>query len=412
MTISGPEIMARLDALAQFSEDPDVLTRTYLTPQHRAAGEQLIVWMNDAGMKADFDAAGNVVGRYEGSDSDQPALLMGSHYDTVRNAGRYDGMYGIIAGIACVKALHENNERLPFAIEVIGFADEEGVRFNATLLGSRAVAGTFDPKLLDKIDAADVSMAEALRAYGLDPAHIAAAAHKPKQVLAYVETHIEQGPVLLSEDLPVGVVTAIAGATRFEINITGLAGHAGTVPMNLRRDAATAAAEALLFIEQRCGQVEGLVGTVGQLKVPNGATNVIPGCAEFSIDIRSGDDAVREAAVNDIVQHFDAITARRKVSFEVIKTHEAVAARCAPWLMEQFEVAVGRAGIKPRRLLSGAGHDAMAFPAITDIAMLFVRCGQGGISHHPDETMTTDDAELGAAVLLDFIRHFRPQQER
>lgn len=409
MTIVGADIMSRLDTLAQFSEDPDHLTRTYLTAQHRAAGEQLIAWMQAAGMKAGFDPVGNVIGRYEGDKPGLPALLIGSHYDTVRNAGRYDGLYGIVAAIACVQTLQQNQERLPFALEVIGFADEEGVRFNATLLGSRALAGTFDPALLNKTDSAGISMAEALRTYGLDPARVEMAVRQPDQVLAYVETHIEQGPVLLSEDLPVGVVSAIAGATRFQVQVTGLAGHAGTVPMNLRRDAAAAAAEALLYIEQRCQQTDDLIGTVGQLNVPNGATNVIAGTAEFSIDIRSGDDAVREAAVSNILQHFDTIAARRNVSFSVNKTHEAAAAVCAPWLMEQLENAIRRVDIQPRRLLSGAGHDAMALPTLTDIAMLFVRCGNGGISHHPDEIMSAADAEFAANLLLDFIRQFQSE---
>ena len=409
MTISGTEIMDRLEQLTACSEDPSALTRTFLTPPHKAAALLLQNWMEDAGMQAGFDPIGNMVGRYQGRREDAPVLLIGSHYDTVRNAGKYDGMYGIIAGIAAVKALHQKQERLPFAIEVIGFADEEGVRFGSTLLGSRAVAGTFDLSLLDKTDAEGVSMRQALRDYGLDPSRIETAAHEPEHVLAYVEAHIEQGPVLLSENLPLGIVTAIAGASRFQVKVTGLAGHAGTVPMNLRHDAAAATAEALLFIEQRCQGVESLVGTVGQLSVPNGATNVIPGSAEFSIDIRSGDDAVRQSAVNDVLAEFKAIEQRRQVAFEISKTHDAPAVVCAPWLMQQFESALQRTGLKPRYLPSGAGHDAMAFDGFCDVAMLFVRCGSGGISHHPDEQLSTEDAELGAAVLLDFIRHFQPQ---
>jgi hydantoinase/carbamoylase family amidase len=266
-------------------------------------------------------------------------------------------------------------------------------------------------KLLDKTDRDGISMAQALHDYDLDPAAIPALARKPGNVLAYTELHIEQGPVLETEQLPVGIVTAIAGATRFNVSITGLAGHAGTVPMHLRRDAAAAAAEAILAIERRCLQTEALVGTVGQLTIPNGATNVIAGSAEFSIDIRAADDAIRQAAIIDIRKEFDTIAARRRVGFELIKTHEAASAHCAPWLMEQLEAAVVRSGIPPRRLLSGAGHDAMAFSNLTAIAMLFVRCGNGGISHHPAETMSADDAETGSRVLLDFIRQFQPKQE-
>jgi hydantoinase/carbamoylase family amidase len=410
--LSGSQLMMRLETLAQFSEEREMLTRTYLTPSHRAAGEQIKNWMREAGMRADFDAAGNVVGRYEALEPGRPALLIGSHYDTVRNAGKYDGMLGIVSAIACVQQLHDDNRRLPFALEIIAFADEEGVRFGATLLGSNAVAGRFDMTLLDKCDSDGIRMAQALRDCGLDPRAIPAMARKPADVLAYVELHIEQGPVLEAENLPLGIVTAIAGATRFNARIQGLAGHAGTVPMPLRRDAAVAAAEAVLAIEQRCRRDEGLVGTVGQLSVPNGATNVIPGSAEFSIDIRAADDHLRAAAIADIQHEFDAIAARRDVTFELHKTHEAPAAQCAPWLMDQLEAAVTRAGIAARRLLSGAGHDAMAFSELTDIAMLFVRCGNGGISHNPLETLSTADAEFASRVLLDFIRRFQPVREQ
>jgi hydantoinase/carbamoylase family amidase len=280
------------------------------------------------------------------------------------------------------------------------------VRFGSTLLGSRAIAGNFNFDLLDQTDQAGISMRQALRDYGLDPSRVAMAAHEPSNVLAYVEVHIEQGPVLLNKSLPVGIVTAIAGASRFQIEVTGLAGHAGTVPMSLRYDAAAAAAEAVLFIEQRCQSVENLVGTVGQFTIPNGAVNVVPGSAEFSIDIRSGDDAVRRDAVNDVLAECQAIGQRRKVQFEITPRHDASAAVCAPRLMQQFEAAVQRSGLAPYSLPSGAGHDAMAFTDFCDIAMLFVRCGNGGISHHPDEQLSAEDAELGALVLLDFIRHF------
>jgi hydantoinase/carbamoylase family amidase len=405
----GAEVMDRLDQLAQFSELPGGLTRVYLSAEEKGAGELLIRWMAEAGMDAGFDAVGNVVGRYEGTEPGLPALLTGSHYDTVRNAGQYDGMLGVVSAISCIKALNEAGERLPFAIEVIGFADEEGVRFQSTLLGSRGVAGTLDTEILDKQDADGTTMAEALTAFGLDPARIGDAAHKAEEVLAYVELHIEQGPVLLNEELPVGVVTSIAGATRFAVTVTGLAGHAGTVPMGGRRDAAAAAAEMLLAIEDRCTGIDALVGTVGQLTVPDGATNVIPGAAAFSIDIRAGDDAIRESAVADVEAALSTIAERRNVTVELTRTHEAKSAICAPWLMDQIRDAIADAGIEPRYLMSGAGHDAMAFVDLTDIAMLFVRCGNGGISHHPDETMTEADADLSTAILLDIFRRFRPK---
>ncbi|MFO1351470.1 MAG: allantoate amidohydrolase [Gammaproteobacteria bacterium] len=402
--------MARLEEFARYSEEDQRLTRTYLTPVQRAAGEQLIAWMKEAGMRAGFDGVGNVIGRYEGVQPGLPALMIGSHYDTVRNAGKYDGALGILSAIACVEALHRAGERLPFAIEVAGFAEEEGVRFGATLIGSRAVAGNFDYGVLAKTDAAGVSVAAALRDFGLDPDAIGAVARKRGEVLAYLEIHIEQGPVLLSEGLALGIVTAIAGASRFQIRIEGQAGHAGTVPMRLRHDAAAAAAEALLFVERRCRSDERLVGTVGKLQVPNGAVNVIPGVAEFSLDLRSGDDAARRAALTEVLAEFDAIGARRGVTFNIVRTHDAGACTCAPWLMEQLAQSLRGLGIPERRLPSGAGHDAMALAALTDVAMLFVRCGNDGVSHHPDETMTVADAELSTLALFDFIRRFRPPQ--
>jgi hydantoinase/carbamoylase family amidase len=407
----GPEIMVRLERLGSISHDHGALSRHFLTPEHKTAGELIKGWMEEAGMKAGFDAIGNVVGRYEGVRPGLPVLLTGSHFDTVRNAGKYDGMLGVVTPISCVKALHVVGGRLPFAIEVIAFADEEGVRFNSTLLGSRAVAGTFDPTLLEKTDAQGITMAEGLRRFGLDPARVREAALNPKDVLGYVEIHIEQGPVLLNEGLPVGVVTSIAGANRFVVHVEGLAGHAGTVPMNHRQDAATAAAEMLLYIEKRCQAAESLVGTVGVLNVPNGATNVIPGVAEFTIDIRAGDDAIRKAAVADVLWEIEAIATRRKVKAVATVQHEAHASPCAPRIMEHIAEQIRAEGIEPRYLASGAGHDGMAISDMTDIGMLFVRCGNGGISHNPAETMTVEDADLGARIFLNVLRNF-PVKER
>jgi N-carbamoyl-L-amino-acid hydrolase len=356
------------------------------------------------------DAAGNVIGRYEAQTPGAPALLTGSHFDTVRNAGKYDGTLGILLPIACIRRWNEQGKRFPFAIEVIGFAEEEGVRFKATLLGSRAAAGTFDMAVLDNRDDSGQAMRDAMAAAGLHASGLAKAAYARDAVLAFVEVHIEQGPVLLNENLPLGVVTAISGASRFIVEVTGLAGHAGTVPMPLRRDAAMAAAEMGLWIEQRCQGIPGLVGTVGQFAVPNGAANVVPGSAVFSIDIRACEDAVREQAVADTLQAIERIAARRKVSASVRKTHEAPSVPCAPWLQEQLAASLDRCGVEARYLPSGAGHDAMAMAAIADVAMLFVRCGNGGISHHPDETMTAADAELAARAFMDFTEHFNTNQ--
>lgn len=405
-TETGARIMAWADTLAAHTEQPGMLTRTYLTEAHHGAAAQLAEWMREAGMTVRRDAAGNVIGRYEGATPDAPALLTGSHFDTVRDGGRYDGNLGVILPVACVAQWNRQGKRFPFAIEVVGFAEEEGVRFKATLLGSRAIAGTFDNNVLDNVDDSGQTMREVMRAAGFDPAGLPAAAHAREQVLAFVEVHIEQGPVLLNEGLPLGVVTAISGATRFVIELEGLAGHAGTVPMDMRRDAAMAGAEIGLFIERRCGGSPGLVGTVGQFNVPNGAANVVPGRAVFSIDIRAGEDAVRQAAVNDVLAEIERVCARRNVRVQVRKTHEAVSVPCAPWLQQQWADAIARQGLPVRHLPSGAGHDAMAIAAIADVAMLFVRCGNGGISHHPTEIMTAEDAASAAAVFSDFVEHF------
>jgi allantoate deiminase len=407
----GETIYARADELAAISEEPGKLTRVFLSPEQRRANDLVLAWMRDAGMEARVDAIGNVIGRYEGDQPGLPALVLGSHLDTVRDAGKYDGMLGVITAIACVATLHREGTRLPFAIEVIGFSDEEGVRFGATMLGSRAVAGTFDPTLLECRDDAGTTMAEALREFGLDPAALGRAAKRREEVLAYAELHIEQGPVLERQGLPVGCVTSINGATRFKVEVSGEAGHAGTVPMDGRRDALAAAAECVLAIERRCGAEPTLVGTVGRLETEPGAVNVIPGLVRFSIDIRAPDDGQRRRAVDDVVAEIDAIARRRGVDIQVKKSHELDAAPCAPWLIEQVDRAIAAEGIQPFRLPSGAGHDGMAMVALTDIGMIFVRCARG-ISHNPAEAINVADAEIGARVLLRFIRNFESRRAK
>ena len=326
----------------------------------------------------------------------------------MRDAGKYDGMLGVIAAIECVHSLNERGKRLPFAIEVVGFADEEGVRFSATLLGSRAVAGTFRPEVLDALDKDGISMSEAMRRFGLDPERVGEAAHRRDEVLAYAELHIEQGPVLEAEGLPVGVVTAINGATRFAVEVAGLAGHAGTVPMSLRQDALAAAAECVLAIERRCGSVPELVGTVGKLECLPGAVNVIPGKVRFTIDMRSPRDPERLAAVADVLRELQAIGERRNVAIKATKTHEGAVAPCAAWLQNQIGAAIEAEGLPVRKLPSGAGHDGMAMIELADIGMLFVRC-EKGISHNPAEAMTLADVETSARVFLRFIENFEPQ---
>lgn len=402
----GNEIMERLHLLAQYTEQDGMMTRTYLTPAHRGASGQIAAWMRDAGMSVRRDAVGNVIGRYEGSDAHTAVLMTGSHFDTVRNGGIYDGLLGILLPVSCISSWHQQGLRFPFPIEVVAFSEEEGVRFKAPMLGSRAIAGTFEQRVLKHIDDQGVTMLNAMKNADLDPTQIAAAAASPDSIAAFVEVHIEQGPVLLKEDLALGVVTAIAGATRYMLELTGIAGHAGTVPMTMRHDAAMAAAEFALYVEQRCSRIPDLVGTIGQWEIPNGATNVIPGRVVLSLDVRAGDDAERLAAIADITAELDRICVQRDVRSTLKKTYETSSAVCADWLQQGWRAALERKGCKTRSLPSGAGHDAMAIAAIAPIAMLFVRCGNGGISHNPLETMAMEDAALAAEVFMDFVENF------
>src|SRR5580692_6217290 len=405
----GDEIVGRINELAAISETPAHLARIFLTSEHRKAANLILAWMRAAGMQAQLDAIGNVCGRYEGERPGLPCLMLGSHYDTVRDAGKWDGPLGLITAISCVADLNRRGRRLPFAIEVIGFADEEGVRYASTLLGSRAVAGTFVESVLGTRDADGISMREALVQFGLDPDHVGAAARARRELLAYLELHIEQGPVLEQQDLPVGVVTAIAGATRLAARLTGMAGHAGTVPMGLRRDALAGAAECISAIEEFCRTDEGgLVGTVGYVHAMPGATNVIPGEVSFTIDIRAPTDAHRKLAVTDIVRRIEAIARRRKLALQIDVTHENRTVPCAPWLKRQLADAIAKEGYRVFELPSGAGHDGMAMIDIADVGMMFVRC-RGGVSHHPDEHVDNADADAGARVLLRLIENFRPR---
>ncbi|MCW2248468.1 allantoate deiminase [Azospirillum fermentarium] len=404
--LDGATLLERADALAAITAGPG-LTRLYLTDEHRRANALVGHWMAEAGMAVRTDAVGNIIGRYEGDAPGAPALLLGSHLDTVRDAGRYDGMLGVLTAIACVGDLHRRGRRLPCAVEVIGFGDEEGTRFQSTLIGSKAVAGMLDPAALAAVDAAGVTLARALTDWGLDPARIGDAARRPGEILAYAELHIEQGPVLESLDQPVGVVTAIAGAVRLSVTVGGTAGHAGTVPMGLRRDALAAAAEMVLAVEEECAARPPVVGTVGRIAAAPGAVNVIPGQTVFTVDLRSERDGDRDAALAATRARFDAIAARRGVTLAVTRTHAAPAVACSPALIAQMAGAAVAEGFTAQRLPSGAGHDAMAMAALCPVGMLFVRC-RGGISHNPAESITAADAEAGARTLLRFIEGFRP----
>jgi beta-ureidopropionase / N-carbamoyl-L-amino-acid hydrolase len=402
----GARILDLASRLAQWSELPESLMCTYFSPAHKAVAAQLRDWMAAAGLQASIDAVGNVIGRYASDDAEARTLIVGSHYDTVANAGQFDGRLGILAGLVVAEHLHRTGQRLPFHLDVIGFSEEEGVRFSAPYLGSSAIAGRFDEDALARRDAGDISLATVLRKEGVDLEAIQKLARPLQTLRGYLEVHIAQGPVLLERGLPVGVVTSIAGSARFRLTIRGVAGHSGTVPMSLRHDAAAAAAEIILEVERRCSAVPNLVGTVGQITVPQGVINVIPGCCELSLDVRSVDDATRDAAIADIFAAIEAINRRRGVTAVVKELARHPAVPCAPSMQSALAQAISQTGLTPFHLPSGAGHDAEMFAGMTDIGMLFVRCGNGGISHSPLETVTAADADLAARILLDVLVNF------
>lgn len=405
----GRRILALADQLATHSEAPDRLCCTYLTPAHRAVARQLQSLMQSAGLDVALDTLGNVVGRLGSARPQARTLIIGSHYDTVRNAGRYDGRLGILTGLVVLEAIVRNRVALPFDVELIAFAEEEGVRFGTSYLGSSAVADRFDPAALARRDASGVTVADAIRAAGGDPAGIPGLARNRRTLLGYLEVHIEQGPVLLNAGLPLGIVSAISGSVRYRVAIAGEAGHAGTVPMATRRDAAAAAAELVLYLEQRCRQSPGLVGTVGELAVPDGAVNVIPSRCDLTLDIRADDDAKLEAAIADVRTRIRELEARRGVAVVLSETLRAPVVPCSARMRQLLAESLGRAGIDATALPSGAGHDAVMFHGVTEIGMLFVRCGNGGVSHSPLETITEADADLAATVLLDALNHLHDQ---
>ncbi|HLX25177.1 MAG TPA: allantoate amidohydrolase [Usitatibacter sp.] len=407
---AGRELIERVQRLARHSESPHHYTRTYLTPSHRAAAEEIAGWMREAGMVVRVDAVGSVIGRYEAAVTGARTLLLGSHFDSVRNGGTFDGVLGILVPIACVAELHRRGERLSHAIEVAAFSDEEGARFQTSFLASRAMVdgGASLEGLLDRRDADGVTLGEALRSAGLDPAAADAQRVDPRSLAAYVEVHIEQGPVLLDEGRALGVVTSIAAGLRYRIVVKGEAGHAGTVPMARRHDALAAAAEMVVAIEKRCSGHGSLVGTVGTLRVKDGTANVIPGEVEFTVDIRAADGSAHVDAARDAFAECEVIARRRGVAFETTKTHEVQAAPCAGWLQDRIAASIERTipGAPARRLPSGAGHDAMILARACDVGMMFVRCGAGGVSHNPAETVSAADAGLAFSALLDFLRAF------
>jgi N-carbamoyl-L-amino-acid hydrolase len=401
----GNRVFDWADTLAMHSDpgyaERGQLTVTYLSDAHRAVAGQLQAWMRDECGFDDvsIDAVGNVVAVYHGADRGARRLLTGSHYDTVRNAGRYDGRLGILVPMAAVRELARSGRRLPFGIELVAFAEEEGQRYAATFLGSSALIGQFDSRWLDQRDADGVTMREAMRLAALPQEDIARLRRDPATYLGFVEVHIEQGPVLTDADLPLGVVTSINGCVRYMAEIAGIASHAGTTPMRQRHDAAAAAAEIVLEVERRASQAPGVVGTVGMLDVPNGSINVVPGRCLFSLDVRAASDAERDACLHEILGQIEQIAERRGVQASLRETLRAAAAPCDDRWRALWEAAVADLGVPILRLPSGAGHDAMKLHEVMAQAMLFVRGQNGGISHNPLESITSDDADLAVHAM-------------
>ncbi len=420
----GNDVWDWHEALAQHSEPEYAaqrqLTVTYLTDAHRACAAQIAQQMRDCGFDSvAIDAVGNVVGRYENSSylpsSDAlyssktfPTLLTGSHFDTVRNGGKYDGRLGIFVPMAVVRALHGQNHRLPFALEVVAFSEEEGQRYKATFLGSSALTGDFDPAWLEQLDADGISMRQAMVHAGLNPADITGLKRNPVDYLGFVEVHIEQGPVLNALDIPLGIVTSINASVRYQGAVIGMASHAGTTPMNSRRDAAAAVAELMLFVEQRAAADGDSVGTVGILQVPGGSINVVPGRCQFSLDLRAPNNAQRDHLTADVLAELDAICTRRGVHHTLTETMRASAAPSAPAWQAHWERAVSALGVPLHRMPSGAGHDAMKLHEVMPQAMLFVRGQNSGISHNPLESTTSDDMQLAIEAFSLLLQEITP----
>ncbi|MCL9646632.1 allantoate amidohydrolase [Pantoea eucrina] len=397
---AAARIMARCDALAEISEEEDSLTRVYLSPEHLRANACVAEWMQAAGMRTWQDAVGNICGRYEAAEPGAAALLLGSHLDTVRNAGRYDGMLGVLSAIETVQWLHDRRQRLPLAVEIVGFADEEGTRFGITLLGSRGLTGSWPESWITHPDGNGITVAAAMQDAGLDAAQVSLAARHVSEIAAYLELHIEQGPCLEEADLALGVVTAINGARRLNCHFSGAAGHAGTVPMLLRKDALAAAAEWMLFIEQATQAP--LVATTGTLSCQPGAVNVIPGEVQLSLDIRGPQDEPLERHLSQLLTQAQAIALRRGVSFSASEYYRIAATPCDKRLQQALGAAVETVQGCTLALPSGAGHDAIAMAERWPVGMLFVR-NHRGISHHPAESVNTNDVALGVQAYLQAV---------
>lgn len=401
--IAAARVMARCDALAEISESEDGLTRVYLSPEQLRANARVGEWMQAAGMTTWQDAVGNICGRYEAAQSGAQALLLGSHLDTVRNAGRYDGMLGVLSAIETVQWLHDRQQRLPLAIEIVGFGDEEGTRFGITLLGSRGITGSWPESWVTHPDGNGITVAEAMQDVGFDAAKILDAAREVNEIFAYLELHIEQGPCLEQEDLALGVVTAINGARRLNCSFIGEAGHAGTVPMTHRKDALAAAAEWMVFIEHITQEHDPqLVATVGTLSCLPGAVNVIPGEVQLSLDVRGPQDEPLERLLSTLLTQAQAIALRRGLTFSANEYYHIAATACDARLQQALSHAVETVQGRSLSLPSGAGHDAIAIAERWPVGMLFVR-NHRGISHHPAESVQTADVALGVQAYLQAV---------
>ncbi len=390
-----------LEELATFSDNASSLERLYLSPAHRAAANYVSSLMVNAGMTVEMDPLGTIVGFYAASDPEAPYVIIGSHIDTVRNAGRFDGTLGVVVAIDVVADLHRQNLRLAFGIIVVAFGDEEGVRFSSTLSGSKLAAGMFDPTILDEIDREGITRIQSLLDFGCGIVEPTAWWRRIKKI-AYLEVHIEQGPVLEIEGLPLGIVTSIAGATRGTCNVAGELGHAGTVPMSLRRDALSAAAEMILAIESLARTESRLVATVGRIDIDGASANTIPGELSFSLDVRSGSDVVRRNSWMRIEETIQRIAVKRGCKAQLSKQHEASASTCHNQLVSCAEQAIAKLGITSHRMVSGAGHDAMAFKGVIPFAMIFVRCA-GGKSHTPEECASPADILCATQALANML---------
>jgi allantoate deiminase len=397
-----------IEELARFSDSADGLTRLYLSEAHRQAADYVSNLMNDAGLVTTMSPLGDVVG-VSSHEPNRPVIIIGSHIDTVRNAGRYDGALGVLAGIEVAHRL--KNSDMPFDVAVAAFGDEEGVRFPTTLSGSRAAAGFFDAVILQEKDETGLTRGDALKAFGCNASGNPEKHWERFRKIAYLEVHIEQGPILESEALALGVVTSIAGAIRATVKLTGEAGHAGTVPMAMRRDALVAASEMVLAIEKVARNADGVVATVGKLEIADSARNTVPGLVSFTIDLRSGEDQVRDDAWRAIEARLKSLSVQRNVGIEIEINHKAAAAACDPKLVAFLSQGIESLGLTPRQLVSGAGHDAMAFAGKVPFGMLFVRC-KSGKSHTPEEFASAEDIGLAVNALqntLDIMARNWPQ---